>query len=74
MPETPPYTTLAALAGLAADHPLVKLAAAEHERLMRRLGGHASEREQWLVALVVQRTVELEATLHPDAAAGRSDR
>jgi hypothetical protein len=51
------------IAGLAADHPLVKLAEAEHARLMKRLGGQASVREQWLVALCVQRAVQLEASL-----------
>ena len=68
MTEPADYAPLAALAGLAADHPLVKLAEAEHARLMRRLGGKASARETWLVALAVQYRVELEAALHRDDA------
>jgi hypothetical protein len=63
MPEATKYAPLADLTGLDADHPLVKLAEAEHARLMRRLGGRASEREAWLVVLCVQRAVEIEATL-----------
>ena len=51
MAEFPTRGHLAALAGLDADHPLVEVAEAEHDRLMRRLGGQASERETWLVAL-----------------------
>jgi hypothetical protein len=51
---------LAVLAGLPPDHPWVRIAQNEHTRLMRRLGGEASEREQWPVALCVRRRVELE--------------
>jgi len=35
----------------------------EHARLMQRLRGTATVREQWLVALCVQRAVQLEAAL-----------
>ncbi|HME24243.1 MAG TPA: hypothetical protein VKI44_23415 [Acetobacteraceae bacterium] len=37
-------------AALAGDpgHPLVKVAEAQHEQLMRRRGGEASERDAWL--------------------------
>jgi hypothetical protein len=64
MAESRRWGHLAALAGLDPDHPLVKVAEAEHDRLMRRLGGQASERETWLVALCVRRAVEL-AAAHP---------
>ena len=63
MPDPADYAHLAALAGLAPDHPLVQLAAAEHARLMRKLGGEATEHEAWLVAIAVQYRVELEAAL-----------
>lgn len=67
MAETSQYGNLAALAGLDPDHALVRFAKAEHDRLMRRLGGQASEREAWLVALCVQRAVEIEAARKPPA-------
>jgi hypothetical protein len=60
MGKPPDFGHLAALAELAPDHPWVRIAQDEHARLMRRLGGEASEREQWRVALCVQRRVELE--------------
>ena len=66
MPTTAAYaplTELAKRAGLAVDDPLVALAEAEQTRLMQRLGGEASDREAWLVALCVQYRVQLEAAL-----------
>ena len=63
MADQPNYSHLAALAGLPDDNPLVRLAATEHAALMQKLGGQASEREMWLVALCVQRAVELAANL-----------
>ena len=67
MAEPPRYGHLAALSGLDADHPLVRVAEAEHDRLMRRLGGEASEREAWLAELCVQRAVEIAAMKAGDA-------
>jgi len=61
MAEPTQFGDLAVLAGLSPDHPLARLAEDEHARLMRRLGGEASERETWLVMLCVQRAVELAA-------------
>jgi hypothetical protein len=59
MGKPPDFGHLAGLAGLATDHPWVCVADAEYARLMRRMGGEASEREAWLVALCVLRRVEL---------------
>lgn len=55
---------LAQLAGLPPDHRLVRIAVAEHERLMRKLDGEASERERWLLMLCVQRAMEIAALRH----------
>jgi hypothetical protein len=73
MAETPRYGHLAALAGLDPDHALVRLAEAEHDRLMRRLGGQVSEHEAWLVELCVQRAVEIEASHAAGTPAPRND-
>ena len=62
MADPQQFGDLAVLAGLEPDHPLARLAADEYGRLMRRLGGEASEREMWLVMLCVQRAVEFEAS------------
>ena len=58
---TKTYGHLAALAGLPPTHRLVRLAEREHRRLMRSLGGTASERELWLIEQCVLRLVEREA-------------
>lgn len=65
MTDTPrTIEELARLADLPPDHRLVRIAVAEHDRLMRKLGGEASEREQWLVMLCVQRAMEIAALQH----------
>jgi len=66
MAEAPShYRRHAKLAGLPADHRLVRLAERERARLMRRLGEILDQREGWLVEVAVLNRVMCEVERHP---------